>query len=418
VHINDTHENRHNRAHTRREAETRRLSEERVRRERTGMLISTESHAVVKKSLLTKLQEESQFGAQELRNVMSSFQKHADPAKYSLSRDAFSEVVKELFDNITPKLCAELFDAMDVDGSGTVDYGELVTGCAKVVHDLSTEDRFKMIFEAYDRDGSGMIDTTDLMRIAEEKGEQLSQSMDLVHNMIVSLDTHGKGYIDFSDFMTAVESTPILVDAFECLLPSPALLKKHVPALEKATGSKFDWARLNDLVTFIRTCGGGTAGRDDAEKITRAGFRSMMEDFFGFHDEEVTGLFFDAMDSDDSGIISFKELMQGLSTALRSTPQQRAEFFFKMYDDAGTGTVGRFQLQSLLGRGQHALNKLNGEASKSGNYKQHGAGAQQQLEAHGMMMDTGGDGRVSHAEFVAAINQNPQLLHLFDCCVH
>eukprot|EP01043_Picozoa_sp_COSAG02_P034355 COSAG02_NODE_2396_length_8953_cov_12.894850_5_plen_224_part_00 len=140
--------------------------------------------------MLTKLQKESQFGAQELKNVMSSFQQRVDPAKHSLSRDAFGEVIKELFDNVTPKLCTELFDAMDVDGSGTVDYSERVTGCAKVMHDLSTEDRFKMIFEAYDRDGNGTIEARDLMRIAEEKGEQLAESMDLVHDMMMGLDTH------------------------------------------------------------------------------------------------------------------------------------------------------------------------------------------------------------------------------------
>eukprot|EP01043_Picozoa_sp_COSAG02_P034358 COSAG02_NODE_2396_length_8953_cov_12.894850_8_plen_247_part_01 len=102
VHINDKHENRHDRAHARREDETRQFSEERVRRERTGVLISAETHAVVKKSVLTKLQKESQFGAQELKNVMSSFQQRVDPAKHSLSRDAFGEVIKELFDNVTP----------------------------------------------------------------------------------------------------------------------------------------------------------------------------------------------------------------------------------------------------------------------------------------------------------------------------
>ena len=68
----------------------------------------------------------------------------------------------------------------------------------------------------------------DLMRIANERGEQLSESMELVLDMISALDTNAKGHIDFGDFMAAVESTPILVDAFECLLPSPALLKKHV----------------------------------------------------------------------------------------------------------------------------------------------------------------------------------------------
>ena len=120
---------------------------------------------------------------------------------------------------------------------------------------------------------------------------------------------------------------PILVDAFECLLPSPALLKKHVPSLEKATRSTFDWGRLNDLATFLRTRG----GRDSSQKITRAAFRSLMEDFFGFHDEKLTGQLFDVMDADKSGIIDFKELMQGLSmraNALEAAPHHASPWRF------------------------------------------------------------------------------------------
>jgi len=162
--VHDTHENRHDRDHTRREDETRQFVEGNTKRKNERVLLSATSHSVIKKSVLTKLQEESGFGIQELRNVMASFHAHADhdPVTRSVSREAFSDVMAELFDGITEQMREELFVAMDEDGSGTIDYGELVKGCAKLVHDLSSEDRFKLIFDAYDHDGSGTIESNEV----------------------------------------------------------------------------------------------------------------------------------------------------------------------------------------------------------------------------------------------------------------
>jgi len=252
------------------------------------------------------------------------------------------------------------------------------------------------------------------MRIAHEKGKEMTESMDLVTDMMAVLDRNGSGHINFNDFLAAVESTPILVDAFEGLLPSPALLKKHVPELQKIPpGGTFDWARLNDLATFIRA----KSADDGSEKITRAVFRSLMEEFFGFHSEKLIGQLFDVMDSDGSGRINFRELMQGLSMALRSTPAQLAEFYFKMYDESGTGRIDKYEIYRLLERGHQTQRALSGDASKDGKYK-HGAVARQHLEAHMNIEDTDGDGRISHEEFLAAVNANPELLQLFDRCVH
>ena len=60
-------------------------------------------------------------------------------------------------------------------------------------------------------------------------------------------------------------------------------------------------------------------------EVNRAAFRSLMEDFFGFHDPILTGNMFDSMDKDGGGLIDFKELLSGLSMALRGSPQQVAK---------------------------------------------------------------------------------------------
>ena len=53
---------------------------------------------------------------------------------------------------------------------------------------------------------------------------------------------------------TAQHDTPLLLDAFEQLLPSPCLLKKHVDGLNQIPpGGTFDWERLNDMSAFLRS---------------------------------------------------------------------------------------------------------------------------------------------------------------------
>jgi Ca2+-binding EF-hand superfamily protein len=395
-------ENRHDLNHSRREAEARQYAADTERHD-VVML----SRTVLSKRAFAKLQEETNFGVQELKNIMSAFQRHADhdPSTRSVNGAHFSEVIRELFDHITPDLCDELFESMDEDGSGTIDYTELAKGCAKLLHDVSTDDKFRMIFEAYDHDHSGVIDETDLLRIVSEKGQVLSESLDMVKAMMNTLDRSGDGVVQLDEFVAACKEKPLLENAFENLLPSPALMKKHVPSLNKIPpGCPFDWNRLMDLGTFIRQ----RTKHGSTQELRRSVFRSVMEDFFGFHDERLTGDLFDAMDADGSGTISFQELLSGLSTALRGTPEQRAKFFFRIYDEAGNGQIDANAIWRLVDKGHKRKSKLSGKA------------ARKQMQQHDLLTnaDTDGDGKISHAEFLTAVKDHPELLTIFEQCLH
>lgn len=96
-----------------------------------------------------------------------------------------------------------------------------------------TDERFRIIFDAYDADGGGSISATELMRIAHEKGQEMGESLELVKNVMSTIDADGTGQVEFDEFLTACKDTPLLLDAFEQLLPSPSLLKHHVADLNK-----------------------------------------------------------------------------------------------------------------------------------------------------------------------------------------
>ena len=70
----------------------------------------------------------------------------------------------------------ELFDEIDTDGSGAIDYGEFVTAAVNKQAMLSSEN-IDMMFKLYDKDGDGEITATefkDVFRSAQafQEGEE------------------------------------------------------------------------------------------------------------------------------------------------------------------------------------------------------------------------------------------------------
>ena len=158
------------------------------------------------------------------------------------------------------------------------------------------------------------------------------------------------------------------------------------------------------MSTFLRQ---RSAKGTDAAAINRADFRSLMEDFFGFHDEILTGNMFDAMDRNQSGTIDFKELLGGLSTALRGEPEQRLDFYFSLYDMNGSGSIDDDEIYRLLERGHSSASSMNADTTKT------------MLEQHGLAeLDADGDGHISHDEFIQGIQKKPELMNLFGQVVH
>lgn len=198
---------------------------------------------ILKRSELVELHKLSGFGCEDLRAVMRAFQAHGghDPAHSAVTREQFGEVMGELFDQTTPELLDQLFVTMDTDKSGTIDYKELVIGCAKLLSNESTDERFRLIFDAYDHDGSGTISASELMRIAHERGEELADSLQMVTDVMSLLDTDGTGHISFAEFIQAGHHSQILLDAFSQLIPSTIALRKHVNDLNSIPPGGKSW---------------------------------------------------------------------------------------------------------------------------------------------------------------------------------
>ena len=189
------------------------------------------------------------------------------------------------------------------------------------------------------------------------------------------------------------------------------------------------------MSTFLRQ---RSASGANAAQINRADFRSLMDDFFGrttsdcrlglafsggtaplginvvclwmftgFHDEMLTGAMFDTMDANASGTIDFKELLTGLSTALRGSPDQRLDFYFSLYDMDGSGSIDDDEIYRLLERGHSSMGNMNSESAKG------------LLDQYGLSdLDADGDGHISHEEFIQAVKKHPEIMKVFGEVVH
>ena len=91
-----------------------------------------EKGTVLRRADLAQMQSDTGFGTDELRKVMRSFKAHAGGAT-AVTKANFEAVMSDVFDRMTPEFCDRLFTSMDSDGPGSVDYRELISGCAKLI---------------------------------------------------------------------------------------------------------------------------------------------------------------------------------------------------------------------------------------------------------------------------------------------
>lgn len=111
-----------------------------------------------------------------------------------LSKEEIAEGYEEHFGmSIDDEELDRMFDAIDTDGNGTIDYSEFLMATMNE-QQLMSKEKLKQAFKMFDKDGSGTISKDE---IKEALG---SSSEELVSKIVSEVDIDGDGEITFEEF--------------------------------------------------------------------------------------------------------------------------------------------------------------------------------------------------------------------------
>mmetsp|Transcript_31619 Transcript_31619/g.50483 ORF Transcript_31619/g.50483 Transcript_31619/m.50483 type:complete len:190 (-) Transcript_31619:573-1142(-) len=156
-------------------------------------------------------QEISPERLEQLKQAYSVFDKDGDG---EVTEREFAHVMKCLGQNHTEEEISAMFEQVDTDGSGMIDFEEFLdflkimeTGSYKMGsgskvennYDLSISENWAYAFRIFDLDGDGFITPSELRQVLTNMGETLSEAE--VCEMINEVDADGDGKLNMDEFV-------------------------------------------------------------------------------------------------------------------------------------------------------------------------------------------------------------------------
>ena len=121
-----------------------------------------------------------------------------DSPRMRSSKDSVSTSVESLND----KEVDEMFEKVDADGSGEIDYSEFVVATMNEKNLLSNN-KLQTAFKMFDKDGGGSISTDEIKQVLSF-GQNLDEKV--IADVIKQVDANGDGEISFEEFAEMMKS--------------------------------------------------------------------------------------------------------------------------------------------------------------------------------------------------------------------
>lgn len=109
-------------------------------------------------------------------------------------------------------LASRLIEIFDLDGDGSIDFGEFITGLSAFSSKGNREQKLRFAFKVYDIDRDGYLSNGELFLVLKMmvgtnlKDAQLQQ---IVDKTIMEADKDGDGKLSFEEFVDLVHHTDI-----------------------------------------------------------------------------------------------------------------------------------------------------------------------------------------------------------------
>jgi len=135
----------------------------------------------------------------QIADFRKAFNIYDREGKGEIPTSILGTVMKNLGHNLKPEQLAECIEAVDGDGSGSVDFDEFLALMAKKTKEAEDEHELREAFRVFDKKNTGTIDTNDLKVIFRALDPDMSDEE--IEQIIAEVDEDGSGTVDFEEFM-------------------------------------------------------------------------------------------------------------------------------------------------------------------------------------------------------------------------
>ncbi|KAF5454675.1 hypothetical protein F2P56_024322 [Juglans regia] len=132
----------------------------------------------------------------EFQEAFCLFDKDGDG---SITIEELANAIRSLDQNPTQEELQTMINEVDVDGNGTIEFGEFLNLMARKMKENEAEEELKEAFKVFDQDQDGYISPNELRHVMINLEERLTDEE--VDQMIRDADLDGDGLINYEEFV-------------------------------------------------------------------------------------------------------------------------------------------------------------------------------------------------------------------------
>ncbi|NXO04643.1 EFCB1 protein, partial [Rhinopomastus cyanomelas] len=189
-------------------------------------------------------------------------------------------------------------------------------------------------------------------------------------------------------------------------------LQQLVESLSRAP-RHFNKYEVECLIKLFEKLAADSSSHCATSSLDRMVFRDILHRTFGMMDDLLMDRVFRVFDKDNDSGISVVEWVEGLSTLLRGTLEERIQYCFEVYDLNGDGFIAREAIFQML---KNSLLKQPPEDSEEG-IKDLVDIVLKKMAISFLLQDRDRDGKISFTDFDQSVRDENLLLEAFGQCL-